>query len=360
MPIGDLLDWIDRRFACGKLVVERGVVTRSFDVDSGYVTAASSNNPAEHLGHLLISRGRVDEAGLQEAFRVQAQTGVRLGKILLMVGAVDEAGLREVLKYKIAESVRDVMVWNEGTFSFDPAPSTSVSEFEVSVNLRSCIDEGQHRREELDELRAVIPDDDVTLFVSDPNWRTTVSSDTDDGRLVAAIESGKTIGQVVLELGGQRYRVLKRLAEMLNAGVMAREQRRRPRTEGAAGMNLDELRQAAAGRAKRGDRAGALGMVKEALERDPESAALRKLLEATERSLFAELSRELLTSFRVPRLLKPADELERIELNEAERYLTGRIDGRWDLLSLMRVSPLRQVDALIAFRALADRGIISL
>ena len=33
------------------------------------------------------------------------------------------------------------------------------------------------------------------------------------------------------------------------------------------------------------------------------------------------------------------------ELSEAERYLTGRIDGRWDLLSLMRVSPLRQVDA---------------
>ena len=36
------------------------------------------------------------------------------------------------------------------------------------------------------------------------------------------------------------------------------------------------------------------------------------------------------------------------------------VDGRWDLLSLMRVSPLREVDALITFSKLADKGLISL
>jgi hypothetical protein len=54
------------------------------------------------------------------------------------------------------------------------------------------------------------------------------------------------------------------------------------------------------------------------------------------------------------------DELEKLQLSAEERYLIGRIDGRWDLLSLMRVSPLREVEALITFQRLAERGVISL
>ena len=79
-----------------------------------------------------------------------------------------------------------------------------------------------------------------------------------------------------------------------------------------------------------------------------------------ERTVFAELSRDLLTSFRVPKLMVQRQELDRLELSDTERYLAGRVDGRWDLLSLMRVAPVREVEALITFKRLADRGIISL
>jgi hypothetical protein len=109
-----------------------------------------------------------------------------------------------------------------------------------------------------------------------------------------------------------------------------------------------------------GDRLGAFDLAGRAAALEPENRSAQELFRAAERALFAELSRELLASFRVPRLLVARTELDRIELSETERYLAGRVDGRWDLLSLMRASSVREAEALITFKRLADRGIIAL
>jgi hypothetical protein len=141
-------------------------------------------------------------------------------------------------------------------------------------------------------------------------------------------------------------------------GVLPVDQRQAARS--AEAESAGDLAKAARGRAAGGDRIGALALAKRALEQEPEDPALQKLHRELERALLAELSRDLLTRYRVPRLLKTRDELAKLDMTDEERYLTGRIDGRWDLLSLMRVSPLREVEALVTFKRLADRGIISL
>ncbi len=360
MPVEDLFDWIDRRFACGSLTLERATVTRSFHFDSGYVTNASSNDPSEHLGQLLLKQGQVDEEALNDAFRVQADTGVLLGKILLMVGAIDEDALRATLELKIREAMAEALSWTEGAFVFEPdATTVTVSEYEVSVNLRETIDLATERRDEWRAIRRLIPGDEVSFWISDPG--AVASSGDSEGlaMLVAQVEQGATVGRIVLEQPGMRFEVMRELARLVERGLIAvdkRKSRRGPEEE----MSLEELEIAARGRATGGDRSGALALVERALDRDPENPGIQKLQRDLERALFAELSRRLLTSFRVPKLLMTKEELETIEMSTAERYLTGRIDGRWDLLSLMRVSPLREVEALITFQRLADRGIIAL
>ncbi|HEU5055441.1 MAG TPA: hypothetical protein VFU21_02905, partial [Kofleriaceae bacterium] len=87
---------------------------------------------------------------------------------------------------------------------------------------------------------------------------------------------------------------------------------------------------------------------------------LRTLYHSLERALLAELSRDLLGRFSVPRVLVPDPDLSALELDEVERRLVARIDGRWDLLSLLQVIPLREVEILMACKRLAARGIISL
>jgi hypothetical protein len=365
MSVEDVLDWIDRRFVCGCLTVERGSVVRTFHFDSGYVTGASSNDPSEHLGQLLMNRGMITEETLTEAFKVQADTGVLLGKILLMIGAVDETDLRAVLEEKIREAIYDAMSWAEGSFRFERAPEAdAVSEFEISVNLRSTVEDGRTRVTEWQQLREVLPSDDVVLYLQDAE-RLVQPSDTDERseeikRLAALIERNLTVNQIVLEENGRRFQVVKRLVQLVDRGALALDRRAEKREAEGAPQSASDLERAARGRAARGDRAGALEMARSALELSPESSSLQKLHRELERSVFAELSRDLLANFCVPRLLKSKSELDALEMTDSERYLAGRIDGHWDLLSLMRVSPLREVEALITFKRLADRGIISL
>lgn len=366
MSVEDVLDWVDRRFVCGSLSIERGSVVRTFQFDSGYVTGASSNDPGEHLGKILISRGMISESQLNEAFKVQADTGVLLGKILLMVGFVDEAQLRVVLEEKVREGIFDALSWTEGTFKFERAPEeeSAVSEFELSVNLRTTLEEGLARVEELQQLRRVIPSDELTLYLKDRDALTspvdTREQELELARLAEHVERGLTVNQIMLEEKALRFHTLRRLALLIDRGVVAIERRSEPRDQPVSAPRAVDLERAARGRAARGDRSGALEMARTALDMEPESVSLQKLHRELERSVFAELSRDLLSSFSVPRLLKSAHELAALDMTDNERYLAGRIDGRWDLLSLMRVSPLREVEALITFKRLADRGIISL
>ncbi len=365
MPILDLVDWIDRRFVCGTLTIECGSTVRTFHFDSGYVTGASSNVPSEHLGQLLLERGLVDEQALNDAFQVQADTGVLLGKILIMVNAIDAPGLKAALEDKIREAVYEAMTWKEGTFQFElvgEEEAAAISEFEVSLNLNATIEEGKMRAEQWEEIRELIPSDDAVLRVVDeskcfhpsdsPQRRAAIQ------RLVPSLRKQQSVSQTVLDLNGQNFRVSSLLVQLIERNAL--EVLAAPEPSGPSSDDPTELARAAQKRAAGGDRSGALELAAQALALEPENETLKKLHRELERAVFAELSRSLLSEFRVPRLLKQPAELETIDLSDTERYLAGRIDGRWDLLSLMRISPVRDVEALIIFKRLADRGIISL
>jgi hypothetical protein len=360
MPISDLFDWIERRFVCGSLTVERGSVTRSFHFDSGYVTSASSDDPTEYLGQLLVRRGLVTEAALNEAFRVQADTGVLLGKILLMVGAIDEASLTSALELKIREAVCDAMSWQEGSFVFEPTPTSArTSAYEVTVNLREAIDAGRERAARWRKIHELIDSDETWLWIADPAARARLATEAGARALFDAVDRGLAVGQIVMEQSDTRFELMDRLCSLVEAGALAVDKRRARRLP-TAEMSAEDLESAARGRARGGDKTGAFELVRKALDKEPDNPAVLKLYRELERAVFAELSRTLLSTFCVPKLLRSPGELDGLELDKAERYLTKRIDGRWDLLSLMRTSPLRQVEVLLTCKRLADRGIIAL
>lgn len=362
MCVEDLFDWIDRRRLVGHLSVERGEAAHSFYFDEGAVTAASSNLPGEHLGQLLMSRGLVNDRDLSEAFSVQAETGVFLGKVLLMSDALDADSLREVLEIKLREAIWDVLSWQGGHFQFDEGPRGGL-EFEVRVPLRTTLDLGKLQVARLRAIRQLIPQDDVRFFVTDffavqdPGRSERIRAQTD--RLVACVERGLTLNQIILEHHGRRFQVTSRLAELIERGALALDRRTEPRDEESGDAPVD-MEAAARSRAADGAKEEALNLTARALAKDPESQSLQDLHKELQRSIFAELSRELLGSFRVPKLVIERDKVQGLELSDHERYLLGRIDGHWDLLSLIRISPIREVDALLTFKRLHDRGIIEL
>jgi len=150
------------------------------------------------------------------------------------------------------------------------------------------------------------------------------------------------------------------LGPMVTGGHLIVDRRKRERTNSAI-----ELAAGARGRLRQGDRAGALAMATQALHQDPNDGEVRKAFTVIERARVAEVARRLLARHCVPRHAAntPALTPERaatLGLTEAEVELAGRVDGCWDLLSLVRSAPVREAEALLGFARLAEVGVLEL
>jgi hypothetical protein len=361
MPVGDVFEWLERRHPVGELTLDRANQTRRFQLSAGQVTGASSTDPAEYLGQILLNTGVITEAQLRDAYATQASDGILVGRILVLNGTVAEHALREAIELKIRESLYDALSWTEGSFSFDPTGDTPRPlEVEVALPLEALVAQGAERAAQWQLLRVEVPNDGCRFFLPDRSWLDKVKRGSASALILDQVVRGLSVREISLALHSLPFPVYQRLYELMARGIIKLDRRTTPRAEHDTSIPPEQLIEAARGRAKGGDRPGALEMAKKALAEAPSSESIKKAYQEIERGLFAELSRTLLARFRVPRLLKPRDELAATPLSAEERYLVDRIDGRWDLLSLMRVSPLREVDALITFSKLADKGLISL
>jgi hypothetical protein len=104
-------------------------------------------------------------------------------------------------------------------------------------------------------------------------------------------------------------------------------------------------------------------MATQALHQDPSDAEVRKTFAQIERARVAEVARQLLCRHRVPKRIKdvvPGKAADELGLSAAELELAARVDGRWDLLSLVRSASVREADALLAFAHLAEVGVVEL
>src|SRR5262249_8805266 len=120
----------------------------------------------------------------------------------------------------------------------------------------------------------------------------------------------------------------------------------------------DQVLKAAEARARDGDRVAALGLAKAAQAAALGDEGVSARVRAFERAVLAELARVYLRRWRVPRALRPPEDVDC--LSTEEKYLLGRVDGHWDLMTLLRGTTLREVEALVTLQKLATKGLIAL
>jgi hypothetical protein len=355
MPAEDVLDWVAKKKIAAPITFERRGVIRSLVVEDGNVMWASSNRREEQLGAILVASGLVAERALADALEARAETGVPLGKVLLMSGLLKEVDLVNVLATKTREAITDVLTWTDGMFDVVPRnlpPSTGVP---AQLAIDVCMTIGRRRQPRATEIALVLGADDATFYagpeaVSPP---THVSDPIDVAKLWKMACDRRTAGEMAAAFSGERFAVLDRLSDMVEGGQLVVDRRVRERTNSAL-----ELAAGARGRLREGDRAGALAMALLAMKADPADAEVRKTFAQTERARVAEIAKHLLGRHRVPRRVKePTVELG---LSESEIDLAKRVDGRWDILSLVRASPIREAEAMLAFAHLAEVGVIEL
>jgi hypothetical protein len=271
----------------------------------------------------------------------------------LTAGAIAEPALRVLEEERVRDSLAEVVSWSEGGFEFTPGEARADLPVRVAIDdaLPFALSEAPRRR----EIRRVLPSDAVRLWVAD---RDKVPGDRPDlAAVLARAAEGLSVDQIASE-ARSRFEALDAIAQLVEAGALRLDRRTRRREQPDSQLEPAALAQAARGRAVGGDRVGALELARRAVRGAPERDELRTLYHSLERALLAELSRDLLGQFRVPRILE--EDPGGLDLDEVERRVVARIDGHWDLLSLLQVIPLGEVEILMACKRLAARGIISL
>jgi hypothetical protein len=354
MSAEDVLEWIGRRRVSAPITFERRGLVRSLVIEDGQIVWASSNRRDEQLGVILVKSGLVAERALADALEARAETGVPLGKVLLMSGLITEPDLVEILATKIRETVTDVIAWQEG--QFDVVPRTQAQAGVIAhLAIDVCLTVARRRAERMAEIMAVLGADDVTFYVP-PNVAPPAAHGNDIVDVTKVwTQAGDhhTAAEIAAAFSGERFAVYDKLVDMVQANHLVIDRRQRERTNSAV-----ELAAGARGRLRSGDRAGAFAMASQALHQDPSDPEVRKTFAQIQRARVAEIAKQLLSRHRVPKRVKePSQDLG---LSPAELELAQRIDGRWDLLSLIRSAPIREAEALLAFARLAEVGVVEL
>ena len=357
MPLHEAVDFLARRKVTGALTCERGAVRKVCQLVDGVVVEASSNDPREYLGQLLINFGHLEEAELARAFEVQQRTKVRLGRVLVTSGVVPMEVVRDTIAIKVRESLLDAFLWESGFFRVEEGPPRPEDDLDAHVPLAEIAREAEFRGTAWKAFRAVFPNGGATLTVEEAKVTPSLDPASVNGRIVALARERRTLDEIALAIHATDFHLYQRLYALFTQGVLrAAPERPPPPPEAGAAAVLEDARAHVA--------AGRLGEAEDAADRaaamDPELTAAVELRERVRAELLARLRPLLLAPPRTPALLLPRHEIATLAMAARDKWLLARCDGRRDLAGLVKTAPASELEVLKAVKRFVDRRFVTL
>jgi hypothetical protein len=124
----------------GMFRAERESIIKVIYFREGEIAFASSNQPSDRLGEVLIKRGQLSREQLDMAMS-KLEANVSLGKMLVELGYLSPKELLEGAKTQVEEILFSLNTWGDGTFEFieGPLPQRIV---DLKLNTRQVIFQG--------------------------------------------------------------------------------------------------------------------------------------------------------------------------------------------------------------------------
>ena len=366
---GDLLQWLSLGQKTGTLVVANKAVEKKIFFRNGRIISSASNNPREYLGQFLISHGYLSEPELMKAMDVQLQSGILLGKILVMIDVITEPQLQRLMRRKAEEEIYDIFLWTEGDFHFVDDQLPTMEMIPLMVDVTGLIMEGTRRVDEWARIREVLPNEllvPVMQRATDPEELEDVEK-----TVVSAIDGRRSVAEIVLESRSSSFTVSSTICQLVREGYATLTDPARQHQPAAVTTELppfedfredDEILSllARAQQAMRDhDYEKAQRMLKAAENLDPNHARVRNAIKGAEAAILSDLRRQGMKETRVPRVIKPLEEITEMNFTPNEGFILSRINGQWDLGSLIKISPIREPDAMLIFYKLWKDEIIA-
>ncbi len=359
MQLGELFQWLSLGSKTGTLLIDGHGVEKRIYFQDGRIASTSSSDQREYLGHFLVSNGFITEEELKMAMEVQEESQILLGKILVMINAIAEADLLRLMRKKAEESIYDVFLWTEGNFEFVDGEMPDQKMVPLSLDVTGIIMEGMRRYDEWQLIRQRVPDSTVVPDIVRPLDMESVGDR--EKLIVPYIDGQRSIEEIALQTHNAEFVVSKLISEGLRTGTMRLSEKRAQRPAApdfAAGASeVDHFLQR--GRAQlKDDPHAAYRLFKAAHELDQGDGRTTEALREAERAIKAALDRDGVSGEKVPELAVPLASLTQRSFSPHEGFVLSRINGQWDVKSIMKISPIKELEVLVIFQKLLKDDVI--
>jgi hypothetical protein len=355
--IFDLLAWIQGRRRSGALVMTRLSTKKRLAFRDGALHWSTSNDPRETIGQALVRERLITEEALFTALLKQETDRRRLGELLIADGLLTEAQLMKTLGANAQAHLYDLFLWPDGHFDFDDSQVPAETPSDLRIDLRPLLEEGRHRRQRWRDLRKRFPTGEMSFKVlGDPEQVTNPARK----QLLTLASQGKTLGAISLEARRSQYDTALLLAGLCDEGLLVIESIEAGVAETDPVGLIKTLLAGAEMRLKEGRFDSALEAYERVLALDGVNQAAKKgLFAVTESRRKAKVAKNIPLD-KIPVLRLGAMALAQQDFDPQEGFVLSRVNGQWDIRSILKLCPIPEDDALVIFQRLLERKVIDL
>jgi len=163
---------------------------KSLYFKDGQVVFASSSDPADRLGPVLLERELVGAADLERCSRL-VRAGRPLGQVLVDEELLTAGQLYSAMTLQVREIVLAAFLEGEGEFTFVEGPHDERNAVKLPERTKDLLLEGVKRVEELEALADVQDRDAVAM----PTGSVARDLDLKEARLLEAVDGTRTARQ---------------------------------------------------------------------------------------------------------------------------------------------------------------------
>jgi hypothetical protein len=362
MQLSDVAQWIAEAKQTGTLIITVEAEETCLVFRDGDITAVGAGGPLRmDVGQILLARRAVDEAQLAAAAAAAGRTR-SAAEVLVEHGAVTQARVDEVTREHAFTAVLDLFFHEEGSFHFSCAVEAGPISLDDTpltyklappINTKKLALEAMRRLDDWGRIRAVLPSNLTVVYARDGE------SASDVWRVLHDFGGPIAVGDLCLRLRRSRFTVYKELFDLHAVGLVGVD----PMAlvidaisgQGPVAVLTDNARTLID--EEQFDEAREV--LSTALSLEPENREARDLVKRLRRAQLSYLY-EQIPPHRVPVLAVPQGKLGALKLTPKENYLVSRLDGKWDVATLVVATPLGELETLRMLKKLLHAQIARL
>ena len=365
MSLTDLLQFLAAARKSGTLKFDQGKITKQIYFQTGKIVGSKSNDPREYLGQVLLHYGKVDEIQLKVAREIQRTTGAKLGEVLVEQGFLTEDDVLTILKTRTLDAIYDLFVWTDGDFEFyddEPPPEDLLL---IEVEPTNVIMEGIYRIDEFARYRTLVPTD-RTILELNAGWTSSLKLGKEYRQVLFFVEKRMSVAEICYHMHSSAFHVYGQLYTLISEGL-ARVVGELPEDLPPPVKEVEDLPESvtemvwSAERKLENDPEAALDIVQKALQQQPNNPEAQALLPAAEEKFVKRVYESgAIGPKSVPHLRVSPSDLTTQQIDPQEGFVLSRINGSWDIQSILSICPFREADCLKMIKKLMERGIVEI